>query len=100
MDLADEVLDHFFGDFEVGDHAIAKGPNGFHVTRCSAQHLLGIDAHGVDDLATANIAQGNHRRLIQHNALTLHVNQGVGGAKVYGDVVRDGAEEGRNHDGP
>ncbi len=31
MNLADEVLDHLLGDFEVGDDPVAHGADGFHV---------------------------------------------------------------------
>ena len=33
MNLADEVFDHLFGDFEVGDDPVAHGADGFHVAR-------------------------------------------------------------------
>ena len=46
--LADEVLDHLLGDFEVGDDPVAHGADGFHVAGRAAQHLLGLDADGVD----------------------------------------------------
>ncbi len=54
--LADEVLDHLLGDFEVGDDSVAHGANRFHVARRAAQHHLGFDAHGVDLLATTGVA--------------------------------------------
>jgi hypothetical protein len=51
----------------------------------------------VDDLAAADITQRDHRRLVQDDAFALHVDEGVGGAQVDGDVVGDDAEEGRKH---
>ncbi len=57
------------------------------MTGRAAEHLLGLDAHCVDDLATAGVAQRDHRRLVQHDALSLHVDEGVGGAEIDGDVV-------------
>ena len=42
MDLANEVFDHFFGDFEVGDDAVAQRPNGADVAGGTAEHLLGF----------------------------------------------------------
>ena len=59
----------------------------------AAQHLLGLDAHGVDHLAAADVAQRHDRGLVQHDALALHVDQGVGRAEVDGDVVGDHAED-------
>jgi hypothetical protein len=100
VNLADEVLDHLLGDFEVGDDPVAHRTDRFHVAGSAAQHLLGLYADGVDDLAAADVPQGHHGRLVQHDALALHVDQGVGGAEVDGDIVRDGAEEGLEHAGP
>ena len=53
--------------------------------------------HGVDDLATTDVAKGDNGRLVQDDALALHVDQGVGGPEVDGDVVRDRAEERGKH---
>jgi hypothetical protein len=100
VNLADEVLDHLLGDFEVGDDPVAHGADGFHVARGSAQHLLGFYAHSVDHLAAADVAERHHRGLVEHDPLALHVDEGVGRTEVDGDVVRDRAEEGRNHKGP
>ena len=93
MNLADEVLDHLLGDFEVGDDPVAHRTDRFHVTGRAAQHLLGLDADSVDDLAAADVAQRDHRRLVEHDALALHVNQGVGGAEIDGDIVRNHSEQ-------
>ena len=87
VNLADEVLDHLLGDFEVGDDAVAHGADGLHVAGRAAEHLLGLDADGVDDLAAADVAQGDHGGFVQHDALALHVDEGVGGAEIDGDVV-------------
>ncbi|MNE27567.1 hypothetical protein D3C80_1209830 [compost metagenome] len=94
MNLADEVLDHLFGDFEVGDDPVAHRTDGFHVAGRAAQHLLGFQADGVDDLAAADVAQGDDRRLVQDDALAAHVDQGVGRPQIHRDVVGDHAEEG------
>ncbi|MNN57138.1 hypothetical protein D3C81_1721060 [compost metagenome] len=94
MNLADEVLDHLFGDFEVGDDPVAHRTDGFHVTRRAAQHLLGFQADGVDDLATADVAQGHDGRLVQDDALAAHVDQGVSRPQIHCDVIGDHAEEG------
>ena len=46
MHLADKVLDHFLGDIEVGNDAVAQRADGVQVTGCPAQHQLGFVAHG------------------------------------------------------
>ena len=45
MNLADEVLDHLLGDFEVGDDPVAHGADRLHVAGLAAQQLLGVNAH-------------------------------------------------------
>ena len=49
--LADEVLDHLLGDFEVGDHAVAHRADGLDVAGRAAEHQLGLVADGEDLLA-------------------------------------------------
>ena len=44
MHLADEVLDHLLGDFEVGDDAVAHRADRFDVAGRAAQHHLGVVA--------------------------------------------------------
>src|SRR6266850_996589 len=46
MDLLDEVAEHRFGNFEVGDDAIFHGPNGHDVSRRATQHSFGLFAYG------------------------------------------------------
>ena len=42
MHFADEVLDHFFGDFEVGNHAVTHRPDRLNITGRPAKHQLGL----------------------------------------------------------
>ncbi len=74
---------------EVGDHAVLHRADGFDVAGYLAQHGLGFAAHGLDHLlavGAAFVADGDHRRLVQDDALVTGENQGVGGAKVNGQV--------------
>jgi hypothetical protein len=85
----DELLEHLLGDREVGDDAVLHGPDGFDVAGHLAQHGLGFLAHGLDGLLALRatfVANGNHRGLVQNDALATHVNQRVGGAQVNGQV--------------
>ena len=89
MHHLDELLEHLLSDGEVGDHAVFHGTNGFDVARHFAQHGLGFVANGLNGffaLRAAFVANGNNRRLVQNNAFVAHINQGVGGAKVNGQV--------------
>ncbi len=97
MDLADEVLDHFLGDFEVGDDPVAHRTDGFHMARRPAQHLLGLDTDGVHHLAAADIAQRHDGRFIEDDAASLHIDQRICRTKVDGNIVGKTAEEGLKH---
>ena len=61
---------------------------------------VGSATPDVHDLATADAAQRHHRGLVKDDALALHVDEGVGGAEIDGDVVGDDAKERREHGEP
>ncbi len=90
--LADEVLDHLLGDFEVGDDAVAQGPNRLDVAGRAAEHHLGLVADRTNLLAPPDVGDGDHRRLVQDDAATLDVDKRVGGPQVDGHVSRKHAE--------
>ena len=96
VNLANEVTQHRLGDVEVGDDAVLHRTNSSDVARGAAQHLLRLVAYGAD--LTRNGIEGHHGRLAQHDTLILDVNEGIGGAEVYADVVGKVAEEGFGHD--
>jgi hypothetical protein len=90
MHLADELLEHLLGHGEVGDHAVLHRTNDGNGARRLAEHLLGALADGLNRLfgvrATFH-ADGHDRRLIEHDALAAHVDQGIGGTEVDGQVI-------------
>jgi len=88
--LADEILEHFLGDGEVGDHAVLERADGGDVARRAPEHVLGLGADGLDLLAAARrfLADGHHGGLVEHDALAADVDQGVGSAEVDRKVVR------------
>ena len=91
MRHAHELLEHLFGDREVGNHAVLHRADGLHVAGNLAQHQLGLAAHGRDGALAARGRVGpdrHHRRLVQHDALALGIDQGVGRSQVDGQVVR------------
>jgi len=63
------------------------------VTGRAAEHHLGLGANGVDRLAAADGAQRHDGGLVEHDAPTLQVDEGVGGAEIDGNVAGDGAEQ-------
>ncbi len=52
----DEVAEHRFGDFEVGDDPISEGADGADVSRRAPEHLFGFAPDGEDLVASARVA--------------------------------------------
>src|SRR6185437_6840536 len=95
--FADEVLDHFFGDFEIGDHAVAHGADSFDVAGRAAQHHLGVVAHRTNLFLAAFAHHGDDRWLVQHNAATTHIDKRVRRTEVDRHVARQNAEKTVEH---
>src|SRR5690554_213284 len=103
MHHADKLLEHLFGNGEVGNDAVLHGTNGFDVARHPTQHLLGFPADGLDDLlavGAAVVAYGHHRWLVKHNPFAADIDQSIGGTEVdrhiAGEVTTKESEHGRS----
>ena len=45
MHFGNKVLEHFFGDLKVGDHAILERPDRLNVARRASEHPLRLFTH-------------------------------------------------------
>ena len=91
MHLADELLEHLLGPCEIGDDAIFHRTDDGDRTGRLTQHLLGALANRLDHpfgIGAAIHTNGNHRGFVENDALAAHINQGIGGTKVDGKIVR------------
>ena len=88
MHLADEMLDHFLGAVEIGNHPVAHRADRLDRARRAAQHELGILAHRQNLLFAVLDVIGHDRGFIQHDALAAHVDQRIGRAEVDTHVRR------------
>ena len=86
MMSVEEVAQHLLGHVEVGDDAVLHRPNGDDAFRRAAEHALRLEADALDLLGLA--IDRDDRRLVQDDALALHVDQRVRGAEVDTDRVR------------
>jgi hypothetical protein len=82
--LANEVGQHPFRGFEVGDDAVAQRPDRRQVLRRAADHLPGFSSDGLDPAGHRVI--GDDRRLVQDDATARRVDAGVGRAEVDGQI--------------
>ncbi len=82
MNHFDELLQHLFGDREVGDHAVLHRANRLDVAGHLAEHLLGFLADRLDRalaVGAAFLPDRNDRGLIEHDAFAAHVDQRIRG---------------------
>lgn len=82
--LAHEIGDHFAGDVKIRDDPVLHGADGSDALRRAAQKFLGSGAHGQNGVFLH--VNGDHRRLINHNAVGPGIEQGVGRAQIHGNV--------------
>src|SRR3989344_2210178 len=83
--IGSEIREHLFRNLKVGYHSVHQRPNCFNMAWGSAQHVLGFDTYR-QNLTGFNIDR-HHRGLVDDNAVAFEINQSVGGAQVYADVV-------------
>ncbi|MBP1725611.1 MAG: hypothetical protein H6Q51_909 [Deltaproteobacteria bacterium] len=83
--LPEEVLDHGTGDFEISDDSVLHGPDGRNLLGSSAEEVLGLPAYG--DHLPVLTAESNDRWLVEHDTLTLHVDEGVGRAEIHSQIL-------------
>ena len=84
-DPAQQHAEHPLGDLEVGDGAAAQRALGHDVARRPPDHLPGVGADG-QHLAAARV-QRDHGGLVEHEALSLGVDERVGRPQIDGQVA-------------
>ena len=85
-DRLEEIAQHLLGHVEVGDHAVLERPHREDAVGRAAQHALRLEPDALD--LAGGFLDRDHRGLVQHDAFTLHVDQGVGRAEIHRDLVR------------
>ena len=87
MNLVNEVLDHLFGDFDIGNNAVAKGANGLDRTRRLAHHQFCVVADRLDTLHPVDRLDRDDRRLIEDDASSAKIDNCVGGSQMSWDII-------------
>src|SRR5690242_21877384 len=75
MRLLNEVVQHPFGNFEVGDHTIFHRAYGDNISGRPAKHVFGLPAHRLD--FTRVLLARDDTGLVYDNALAFGEHQGV-----------------------
>ena len=97
MNLANEMLDHFFGDFEIGDHTVPHRPDRLDVARRAAKHHLGLLADGKHLLLSALFNDGDNRRFVQNDPPAFDIDESVRRAEIDCHIGREHAEQTGKH---
>ena len=98
VSLANEVLQHLLGNFEVRDHAIFHRTNGDDVAGRSAQHVFSVTAHCLD--LVGHFIDCHDRRFGNNDAAPLSVNKCICRPEVDRQIVREIAENFFEHVAP
>ena len=85
-DEREEIAQHLLGHVEVGDDAVLHRPHGDDAVGRATEHALGFEADALDLLRLA--IDRDDRRLVEHDAFALHVDERVRRAEIDGDRVR------------
>ena len=94
MDLLDELAQHPLGNLKIGNHPVFHRTDRTDVTVSPAQHFLGLLADGDNSLGIS--VKRHDGGFVQNYPLPLHMNEGIGCAKIDGEVCR---ENGKNAHG-
>ncbi len=86
------MLDHLFGDINIGDDTISERADRLDIMRRFAHHELCLIAGGLDASGAVNCLQRNDGRFIQHNATVTDMDDRIHRAKVDGHVLGRGGE--------
>ena len=89
--LLNEVIQHGFGHFEIGDYSVLHGPDGDDVAGRAAQHFLRLLPDGF--YLTGILVDSNNGRFVDYNAFASREDQRVGGAEIDGQIARKHAEQ-------
>ncbi len=87
MYLLYEILEHGFGDFEVGYNAIFEGSYRDDTSRRFPEHPFCFLSHGDNPFCPALVlVDGDNGRLVRNYALSFQIDQCVSGTKIYCEV--------------
>ncbi len=91
------MLDHFFGNFEIGNHAISHRPDSTDIARRLAKHHLGFLANRQHLCTATHFGHGNNGWFIEDNALALHINKRICRSEIDADIGRKHIKNGSKH---
>ncbi len=97
MHLADEVLDHFLRNFEIGNNAVAHRTDSLDIAGRTTQHHLGVVTDRANLFLSPSIDGGDDRRLVQHDAASFDIDQRICCSEINRHIARQCAEKTAEH---
>ena len=91
------MFDHFFGDFEIGNHAIGHGPDCPDIARCFTKHHLGFFTNRQHLGLTTHLGHRNNGRFIQDDAPPFDIDQRVRCPQINADICRKHTQYSAEH---
>ena len=85
-DRLEKVPQHLLGHIEIRDHAVFEGTDREDPVGRAPQHALRLETNAFD--LSGGFLDRDHGGLVEHDALPLHVDEGIGRAEIDGDLVR------------
>ena len=86
--LFNQHAQHTLGNRKISNHPVPHRTDDFNIARCAPLHFLGFRTDGNNLTFTAcTRLDRHHRRFVQNNAFTTHINQRVRRTQVNGDIV-------------
>ena len=91
MHFLNEIAQHGLRDIEISDHPVFHRTNRGDITRGAPEHLFGLIAHG--EHFARNRMNRDDAGFAEHNTFIFYVDEGIGGAQVDTDVVREKTQQ-------
>ena len=95
VSLLYEVIEHFLGGVEIGNHAVSHRLDGRDAPGRAANHCFRFAADRLD--TSVHGVQGHNRWLIQDNAVAAGEDARVGRTEVDGKIVRKHGKRAEQH---
>src|SRR5690606_9564564 len=87
MHFTDKVLEHFFGDLEVGNNTVFQWTNRSNISGRTAQHSFRFSTYCFDDFMAIVMTDGHHGGLVKYNPAAAHINQCIGCTEINRKIV-------------
>jgi len=82
-----KVVQHLFGDVEVGDDAVLQRPDGHDVA--GVRPSIAFASWPTASTGVVGLVDGDDGRLVEHDPLATNVDQRVRRSEVHREVVRE-----------